>query len=400
MWKIGLACSVVCLSGFLLASAQERVPSAEPDKSASGRTSDDQAKPADPAPKPTVQIVGVQIGGLWYISYQHGDSYRGSPGQTAAYDHFRIKRGYINIRANPQPWLELRITPDLTQDAGGDLKVRLKYLYAKFKGKGNRIFGKPYVEVGVAHMPWLDFEERINRFRMQDTMFMERNGLFNSADIGFTAGSDFGPELPEDYRNNVNSSYAGRYGSWQLGVYNGGGYHAAERNRNKVIEARGTLRPLPDRLPGLQFSLFGIHGKGNLPEPEPPAGLPDYDVLAGMVSYEHRYVVLAGQWYAGEGNAAGTAVSPAGFSRPQAGSSYFAEVRFTRKRNLSIIARYDRFDTDADDPQSDLLERVIVGFAWQMFRNNYWVVDYDRLSHRQSGIPDEDRLQVTLQISF
>ncbi|MFH1572398.1 MAG: hypothetical protein ABIG68_00350, partial [Acidobacteriota bacterium] len=58
MWKIRLACSVLCLSSFLLASAQERVPSAEPDRSATGPTSDDQAKPADPAPKPSVQIVG------------------------------------------------------------------------------------------------------------------------------------------------------------------------------------------------------------------------------------------------------------------------------------------------------------------------------------------------------
>ncbi len=348
----------------------------------------------------TPQLSGVQIGGLWYLSYQAGDAYRLNPGKTETYSQFRIKRGYINIQAELQPWLDVRITPDITQDQTGDYKVRIKYLYAKFKGPGAGLIQKPYVEFGVAHMPWLDFEEHINRFRMQDTMFMERNGLFNSADIGFTVGSNLGPDLPAEYRNNVSGSYAGRYGSWQLGVYNGGGYHASERNNNKVVEARGSLRPLPDQLPGLQVHLFGVHGKGNQPEPDPPAKLPDYDVLAGMVSYEHKQFVLTGQWYSGEGNASGSAVQSDASARPQWGQSYFGEVRLTKTRNMSLFARYDRFDTDTASPQSDLQQRWIMGFAWQMFKNNYWVVDYDRLCHRLTDIPREDRFQVTLQISF
>ena len=245
--------------------------------------------------QPSPQLGGVQIGGLWYLAYQAGDAYNLMPGKTRSYSQFRIKRGYINFQAALQPWLDVRITPDVTQDQTGDFKVRIKYLYAKFKGRGAGPIQKPYVEFGVAHMPWLDFEEHINRFRMQDTMFMERSGLFNSADTGFTLGSNLGPDMPAEYMNNVNNSYAGRYGSWQLGVYNGGGYHAPERNSNKVLEARGSLRPLPEQLPGLQLHLFGVHGKANLPEPDPPAKLPEYDVLAGMASYEHKYFVLTGQ---------------------------------------------------------------------------------------------------------
>jgi len=365
---------------------------------ASGEAQEKDPAPPHPKPaqqqKPAVDLKGVQIGGLWYISYQQGDKYAGFPDETSSYSVFRIKRGYIDIRTELQPWLDLRITPDITQDSTGDIKVRIKYLYARFKGDGNNIISEPYAEVGVAHMPWLDFEEHVNRFRMQDTMFMERNQLFNSADIGFLVGSNFGPELSEEFKNTVNSSYAGRYGSWQFGVFNGGGYHASERNNNKVLEGRATLRPAPDNLPGLQFSILGVYGKGNLVEPKPPDMLPDYEVLAGMVSYEHEHFVLTGQWYSGEGNAAGTAVPP------QNGSSYFAEIRLTRKGNLSLIGRYDRFNTNSDNPQSDLQQRGIVGFAWQMFKNNYWVIDYERLSHSLKAILGEDRLQVTLQIRF
>ena len=383
--------------------AQEKPPETKTESAApeQGKKDANQTPPGTAANRQgALQLGIVQIGGLWYLSYQQGDAYAQVPGTTADYSQFRIKRGYINVQAELQPWLDVRVTPDVIQDQTGDVKVRIKYLYARFKGRGVGFLQKPYAQFGVVHMPWLDFEEHVNRFRMQDTMFMERNNLFNSADIGFILGSNFGPDLPAEYRNEVNGSYAGRYGSWQFGVYNGGGFNAAEKNNNKVVEARGTVRPLPDRLPGLQLSLFGVHGKGNLPEPSPPATLPDYDVLAGMVSYEHKYFVLTGQWYGGEGNAAGTAVQADGSARAQQGSSYFGELRFTQKRNFSLIGRYDRFNTNPDSPQSDLQQRWIIGFAWQMFKNNYWLVDYDRLSHSLAEVPNEDRFQVTLQISF
>ena len=184
----------------------------------------------------------VKIGGTWYLSYQ---------GLDANPEAFLIKRGYINIETQVLPYMTARITPDVTLDATGDLKVRLKYAYAKFHAPDLGFVTRPEVEVGVTHMPWLDFEERINLYRMQDTMFMERNGLFNSADLGVTFTALFGGTLSDDYQQSVSTYHPGRWGSLSFGVYNGGGYYAAEKNDNKVLEGRLTLRPLPDDLPGL-----------------------------------------------------------------------------------------------------------------------------------------------------
>ncbi|MGC8762334.1 MAG: hypothetical protein ACP5VN_01670 [Acidobacteriota bacterium] len=349
----------------------------------------------------------LKIGGLWYLSYQNGNQYAGIADETRAFSKFTVKRGYLNVEKKITPYLSARFTPDVTQDSTGDVKVRMKYVYAKFSGKGNAFFGKPYVEVGLTHMPWLDFEESVNRYRMQDTMFMERNGLFDSADFGVMAGADFGPELDETYKKEVNDHYAGKYGSWQLGVFNGGGYHAAEKNPNKVIEGRLSLRPLPEVIPGLQASYFFVRGKGNVAEPEPPKKLPDYNVNAFMVSYEHKYVVLTGQYYTGKGNAKGDAVYTSdgpgyksGDARKMKGYSYFAEVRFTEKANWSVIGRYDRFDKDKEDPKSDLQKRTILGVAYQFFKDNYLLCDYEVLDHRDPKIPNEKRAQVTLQVKF
>jgi hypothetical protein len=342
--------------------------------------------PANELPK---ALKGLSIGTLSYVSYQ----------DTNDSSRFALKRGYINIEKNVTPYLEVRITPDAHQDSSGDWKLRLKYLYAKFKWQGNQVISKPYVEFGLAHMPWLDFEEHINRFRLQDTMFMERSSLFNSADAGVMLGANLGPDLPEEYTKPVNDHYAGRWGSFQVGVYNGGGYHAAEENDNKVVEGRFTLRPLPDAMPGLQVSLFGLKGKGNQPD-EGAVGAPDWEVFNAMLSYESRTLVATAQYVDATGNQKGRAVDAEGRAIDQDGYSLFTEIRCPRRPQYSLIARYDRFDTDTDDPSADLKERRIIGVAWQFAKGNYWVLDYDRLDHSLPGVPDEGRLQMALQLKY
>jgi hypothetical protein len=216
----------------------------------------DRPSPAPP-PKAPPTFPQVKVGGTWYLSYQDGEA------GNAEFSRFVIKRGYIIVDAKIAPWMSARITPDTTVDSSGDIKVRLKYAYAKFAAPDFGFVTKPEMEAGVAHTPWLDFEEHINNYRMQDTMFMERNGLFNSADAGVTVMGLLGGTVSESYQKSVSKEYPGRWGSFALGVYNGGGYHASEANTNKVLEGRLTIRPLPDVAPGLQLSYFGVNGKGN-----------------------------------------------------------------------------------------------------------------------------------------
>jgi len=350
------------------------------------------------APAPKLELPkalrGLKIGMLAYLSYQDGRRYEGVPGDTAHFSRFTLKRGYLNVTKEISPHLEARLTPDVHQDSTGDWKARFKYLYGKLKWRGRGILQKPYVEFGLAHMPWLDFEEHVNRFRMQDTMFMERSGLFNSADVGVMFGGNLGGELPALYRKNVNGHYAGRYGSFQVGLYNGTGYHAGEKNTNKVLEARISLRPLPAAAPGLQLSLFGLSGKGNT-EAEP-----DWDVFTTMVSWESPRLVLTGQYVTGTGNQQGTAVDANGRSLDRDGYSAFAELRLGARRDFSLIGRYDHFDPDTDDPASDRQDRWVAGLAWQFIEGNYWLLDFQTVQHDNPAIPDENRVQLTLQVKY
>ncbi len=323
---------------------------------------------------------GLNIGALWYLSFQDGSS------NGNAYTDFRIKRGYINITKTIFAWggmeLEARITPDVHHKDDGDVSVRLKYAYGKFKRKN--ISWEPWMEFGIVHMPWLDFEEHINIYRMQDHMFMERNSTFNSADIGVTFGGFFGSRMKDM------KYYPGKYGSFTVGVYNGGGYHAKEKNRNKVIEGRVTVRPFPNQVRGLQFSYFGLLGKGNTVEE------PDWNVNAAMVSYEAKHAVLTATYYSGDGTQKGSAIDESGQALPREGYSFFGEAKLPK--GISIIGRYDYIDLDKNADENTN-KRFIAGVAWDMGNHNTWLFDYDRVVYEDDR-EDDDRIQVTLQIKF
>jgi hypothetical protein len=327
----------------------------------------------------------VKVSGLAYISFQDG--------QTSGkdYSQFILKRGYLDTQAKINSYLSARGTLDVTQDSTGDWKPRFKYLYGKFDFGSAGFLTGTYAEFGLAHMPWLDFEEHIDYFRLQDPMFMEVNGLFNSADVGLLFGGNFGGDMPSEYKKNVSGAYAGRYGSFQIGVYNGTGYHAAEANTNKVLQGRITVRPVPDVIPGLQFSYFGVTGKGNT------AAAPDWTLNVGMISYESEYVVLTGQSFSGRGQEDGKSVDASGNALDKSGYSGFVEGKLTR--NWSLIARYDNFDpnTHADNVRS---KKTIGGIAYKFDNSNMLLLDYQQVKYDQPGKPTDKRTQLTLQVSF
>jgi hypothetical protein len=336
-------------------------------------------------------VKDLDVGALWYISYQYGESGGDHPNK------FVVKRGYIDITKKMAPWLEARVTPDVYMDSTGDAKVRLKYIYAKFKSAADGALYKPWLEFGQVHMPWLDFEEHVNYYRLQDTMMSERNKNFNSSDFGLTAGGLLGGEMPDEYKKTVNDKYAGRYGSFAAGVYNGGGYHAQEMNENKAVEGRLTVRPVPDQIPGLQVSYFGVYGEGNV-APTDEMDPPDWRFNLGMVSYEHKRVTLTGTYLKATGNQSGTAVDAAGEAVCQSGYSLFGEFKIPEQKS-SVIGRWDHYDPN-DDVKNDAQDRLIVGYAYHLPMGSMVLVDYEHLSFENDSIDSDWRLQTTVQIHY
>jgi polyhydroxyalkanoate synthesis regulator phasin len=343
-------------------------------------------------------LKGFKFGLLWYLSYQNGTT--GNMDGGAGYSKFDVKRGYFTVEKEFMPWFSARTTLDVTtvkdstSNLDGSLSVRLKYMYGKFNIPDFAFFTKPNVEIGLVHMPWLDFEEHLNYYRLQDTMFIERNGIFNSADVGLTFTSLLGGTVDETYQKEVNNAYPGRYGSVQFGIYNGGGYHASEKNQGKPFEARLTLRPLPDFIPGLQVSYFGLWGKGNTSDN------PDWQVNNGMLSFEHKDVVLTGQYYWGKGQQNGSNEDK------KKGYSFFTELKLYNMikdsfNKFSIIGRFDHFDPNTELSDDDN-NRYIAGLAYYLDKphQNMLLLDYDTVDYKQKGKSDDKRIQLTLQVAL
>jgi hypothetical protein len=355
-------------AGTVAPELDDRAPSWLPSDEATGGN----PSSAAPAANPT-------ISGQWFLAYRNGVV-------DTSIARFTVDRGYINIKHRLTPRLSGRMTPDVTidqeGDGEGDVEVRLKYCYADIVLGSYSIFYKSHFEFGLVHRPWLDFEEHINLFRVQGTMFVERNGLINSADFGLTVFSLLGGEMDQQYQREVNSHYAGRYGSVAVGVYNGGGYHALEKNTDKSIEARISLRPLPDRAPGLQVTYHGVHGDGNQPL------RPRWTMHLGMLSFEHRRLAATAQLYAGTGDFKGQSGPGGSESIDQWGYSVFGELRFFDRR-ISVIGRYDEFD-DRPESSGDNRKRLIFGASYHIEGRTQVLLDYD-MATRSRWFGDDSR---------
>lgn len=334
----------------------------------------------------------VSMSGLFYLAYEHGEM------EGVDYSGFAVNRSYLAASVKILPRLSARITLDGHQDDTGDMKVRLKYAHAKYDlGTAGPLSGLN-IEAGIAHMVWLGFEEHINAYRMREKMFMERSGLFNSADFGVTLAGNLGGKIDQEYQETVSSSEAGRWGSFAVGVYNGGGYHAIEMNENRAVQGRLTVRPLPDVLPGLQVSGLAIASKGNQPDGEGVEAAPDWNTYNLFLSYQHRNATLTAQYVDGRGNQKGSFTEPddPSMATEYTGYSLFGEAKQGPWR---FIAEFDDFNRKPGSADLSFI-RYHAGIGYDLGGGNILLLDVDRRDWDVDARPSDTRAQVVMQVKF
>jgi hypothetical protein len=337
----------------------------------------------------------VSLEGLFYLVYETGEK------SGTDYTRFAINRAYLTTRVKILPKLSGRITMDTSQDregdGRGDMEVRLKYAYAKYDFGDWGRFTKVGLEGGIVHMVWLDFEEHIDHYRMRDKMFMERSGLFNSADFGLTLSGGIGEDLPEDYKENVSSSYAARWGSFAVGAYNGGGYHGEEANEDKVLQGRLTIRPLPDVIPGFQLSGLVIYGEGN--KEGEPRETPDWHTYNLMASYQFPNGTFTAQYVTGEGNQKGSWSEPerASVATDYDGLSLFGEYKVGP--HWRFVGGFDDFDRMPGDGDMSFT-RLHGGVGYDFGGRNILLFDLDRTDWDDPARDSDFRFQTVMQVKF
>ena len=368
-------------------------------------------------------LSGIKFGLTAYLDYSAGEAPLPDDGDKN-YNQFTVTRGYLRLNKDFTPWLGGHLTTDISQETkdtaeslAGSYVVRLKYYYAFLKPPDLGPFTQMKSEIGMGHIPWLDFEESINIYRCQGTMAIERAGTFASADLGLSLAGNLGGKLEDAAKKTGNGNYDGKFGSWHVGIYNGSGYAATENNQNKVVEGRITLRPVPSVLPGLQLSYFGIVGEGNaiVTDGDGDKVSPFYNVHLGMASFEHPAVTLTAQYFGTEGNGKGAWLKADNSALATEGYSGYARLSVPGTDNrLSIFGRYDHFDPDreghiSNDANYDLW---LAGASYDIYKGNLILVDYENTDYEddnggKGNIPkldnklgDDNKVQVVFQVKL
>lgn len=339
-------------------------------------------------------LKGLSIGGVAFIDYSFGQT---GGAAKSNYNRFTLQRGYLNIKDDITPWLKVRITPDIKTGSTttGDYTIRMKYLYADFLTQDIGPLTGTDLRVGLEHTPFLDFEESLNGYRMQGSMFQDRRGLITSSDPGVSVLGNLGGKLADEQVAGVgNSNYAGRFGTYHIGLYNGGGYGStSENNQNKSVEGRLTVRPLPDMLPGLQLTYFGVSGKGNTSESV--TGKPQsWTNNTGFLSYQYKYLTASAEYYSGKGGFGGDTSS----AKKKDGYSLFGKFAVPMYDKVALFARYDSLDPNRD-AANDKIKTTIGGVSYRIYGENYLLAAYEK-THDQTKPVDDKKGQLVLQAAF
>ena len=329
-----------------------------------------QTTPAPAAPSPAPEYPIVRVGMVAYTQYDVELENR------RAFNAFDLTRGYININGQLSNRVRFRFTPDVRRvtdgSLSGSLVMRVKYAFVQLDNIGP---ARSWVRVGAHQTPWLDFEESINRYRVQGTMFSERENLIpGSSDFGV---GYFAP--------------LGKYVDVQGGVYNGEGYAQTDINKYKSAQGRLTVRPFAGAglANGLRVSGFYNAGWYDTGRPRRLGIM--------MASYEHPKIVATMQYLK-------ATEKPLASIRTidRSGTSGFLEVR-RGPTGWAGLLRVDAYDPDRQ-VSVDSDHRVIAGGAYWFNtpRSRFGIiVTNEQVSYGTAARrPKEDRLLVQTHIEF
>ena len=229
--------------------------------------------PADAPPTPaTGDFPVVTFGVTSFLQYD------AELHESNGYNAFDVTRGYFNVKARLTDRVSVRFTPDVrpTTDASLDRNLALRLEYASLDAKVTDAVSFMF---GLHEMPWLTFEESVNRYRVIGPFFAERLGLIpGPTDLGASVKATGG-------RTEVH-----------VGVYNGEGYGRAEIDKYKSIDGRVTLRPFSQDSAAGNVSISGFYQYGWYAKDRPR------NVAIVMGSYEEPHVVATAQYLSATDN--------------------------------------------------------------------------------------------------
>lgn len=306
------------------------------------------------------------------FSGQHYLGFVSQKDSGESYDNkFEMRRNYLQTKAYlfDDPKSYMRVTLDAYQNTFDDGKdegsweVRVKYAYLYL----NDVLPFTGVEFGIAHRPWLDYEEHQGWWhRAVDKTFTESKqsaDLTNSADLG------------------VNFKTKTPYFTSELGIFNGEGYHGIEGGKGLSGEWRLTAAILGNgeekrkarKTTYFDASFWGQYNVHNSKNDEET-----YKIYGFHAVYNQPEFLISAQYnIADNDNDYITNSLNHRMHHNGHGYSVNGDYRFGEELQYDLFARYDHWK--AEDPANIIpdanMDHVIYGIAWEQNKNVTWYLN-------------------------
>ncbi len=323
--------------------------------------------PESPATTVVSKEKKLKVGGKAYIHWDYDMQNAGE------HNEFKITRNYLELRGYFNERDYFRATLDVKQDSdvdGGSYVARLKYAYVYFSD----VLPHTGVELGLVHRPWIDWEEHHGWLHrdLEETLIENKRGahLINSADFGI--------------------NFKGKYGiaSWEVGLFNGEGYHAEENSKHfgKSVEARLSF----NLIKGFTLSGHTVHSFDHKGE--------DFDrhIYQVHAVYNSPYFLIAVQYILDNDDY---------YSKDdvtQKGYSINGDLKLESLigYNLGVLGRYDHWDPD-DDTSNDERDHYVVGLFYKYSSHVKFTLAGDKLiADTNSDMDDANTLMFVTEVKW
>ncbi|OHE11473.1 MAG: hypothetical protein A2525_11840 [Sulfurimonas sp. RIFOXYD12_FULL_36_11] len=289
-----------------------------------------------------------------------------------------LRRNYLQVKGFFNDKDYWRVTLDTTKELASSTSyanVFVKYAYLYM----DKVLPYTGVEFGIAHRPWIDYEEHNGwYYRSFNKVMIEEKGTATESGVDLVNSADLG----------VNFKTKTDMFSSEIGIFNGEGYHADKKAANQENDSKmsvewrltghligsGTKVSKNDRLKDTyaHISTFGLISQNHKDDTVAIGGAKEYDrSFYGIHAvYNQPMFLIAAQYLTAEDEARNP-VADSG--KEYDAFSINAEVRPVK--DWTIIGRYDDYKIDSVAANTGLKtvsadgNKVIAGLAYKYNKN-------------------------------
>ena len=313
-------------------------------------------------------------------------------------NQFALNRAYVTLTKDFNDWLGMNFTSDLftakdPNDVNNGLELRIKYAFVDLRLLGTESM------LGMIPTPSDYYDSAIWPYRVQGNNFLDGLGIQATADLGVVNTGVFGGYMDDDYLQYAAKPFAGKWGGYMVGVYNGSGFDTTEANNNKVISGLVYVRPFPQTpiLKGLQLAYVGTYGESNTNFASgngPTNEFPLWDVNIGQISLQHPYFTLMGQYYWGKGTRASNEEND---RRGYLASGFLRIPGFEKLRAFGKWYYYDP-NTNRNDDERNV---YVAGLSYDATKEFMPFIAWEHQDSRfNSGVVDYTKYQIGFQLKY